>query len=154
MFLVRFVQTHVDFRIPELLSVATLLAIPLEIHVEFPDSPFLIVSLPSVSSAKLIADRCILIKDISELWAYADSSLKLFKLLENHEERQKYTECSFKFMVDAYGHSLSIEEQRLKIEQLSFMAFKGIKLNNIWKNRSENPTRGVYIFRAAQAEPH
>ena len=62
-FLVVFAQTHAEFRIPELDSVS-------ELHnfcIKYPDSidvqrPFMVLGLENEGQARLLAERCILIK--------------------------------------------------------------------------------------------
>jgi len=61
--LIQFAQTHEEFRIPELLSVAETYGFTVDLPEE-PDvtRPFMVVTLQDEKHAKLLAERCILIK--------------------------------------------------------------------------------------------
>jgi len=67
-YLVTFAQSHSEFRLPELQSIAELYNFPYELADGSDVSrPFMIISLASEEDARLLARRCILIK-------YASSS--------------------------------------------------------------------------------
>ena len=65
-YLIVFAQTHEDFRVPELLSVAELYGFPLNIENDFdPSRPFGILVLEQEEHVRLLARRCILIKYVA-----------------------------------------------------------------------------------------
>jgi tRNA (guanine10-N2)-methyltransferase len=61
--LIQFAQAHADFRIPELLSVGQTYGFDIVLPSE-PDvtRPFMTVELQQEESARLLAERCILVK--------------------------------------------------------------------------------------------
>jgi hypothetical protein len=62
-YLVVFAQTHEDFRVPELWSIAELHGFPLYITDDFdPSRPFGVLTLQEEIHVRLLARRCILIK--------------------------------------------------------------------------------------------
>ncbi|KAI8894050.1 S-adenosyl-L-methionine-dependent methyltransferase [Globomyces pollinis-pini] len=97
------------------------------------DSPFLIVEIPSIEDAKRLIQRSILIKHIVELWGHGDSQVEMFDSVRNATQRHRpiYQTCSFKFLVDAFGYSLTMSEQIKRIENCSWLEFPGaIDLKN------------------------
>lgn len=71
-YLVHFAHSHLDFRVPELQSVAKGLRHRLEIAEKCTqESPFLVVEAESDSSASQVAGRSILVKNISRVWCEA-----------------------------------------------------------------------------------
>lgn len=79
-----FAQTHDEFRIPELLSVAELCGIKITFH-EVPakpdvSRPFMVLELESEEDARKLARRCILIKYVSSLRSYKFLALRSFRL--------------------------------------------------------------------------
>jgi tRNA (guanine10-N2)-methyltransferase len=62
-YLLVFAQTHEDFRIPELRSIAELHGFSLDITNDFdPSRPFGVLALEHEEHVRLLARRCILIK--------------------------------------------------------------------------------------------
>ena len=65
-YLVHFVLTHQEFRLPELLSVCECLNIEIELPVEEkdrdPKRPFMTVKLADDEAARQLASRCILVR--------------------------------------------------------------------------------------------
>ena len=62
-YLIVFAQTHENFRVPELLSVAEIYGFSLNIGIDFdPSRPFGILVLEQEEHVRLLARRCILIK--------------------------------------------------------------------------------------------
>ncbi|KZV88323.1 tRNA guanosine-2'-O-methyltransferase [Exidia glandulosa HHB12029] len=125
--LVRFAQSHQEFRIPELLSVAQVCGFELKI----PDDadatrPFMVLDLPDEHHARLLARRCILIKAVSEFWATGATAEELHVAVKANEAAWRpYEHTSFKFLVGAYNQTISSAEQRARMESLRYMDFDG-----------------------------
>ena len=146
-YLVVFAQAHEDFRVPELRSIAELHGFPLTIPDDFDSSrPFGVLSLDQEEHARFLARRCILIKCVSlvyriiwmlticcatrAVYEFYASGRRYEELHEqNRSSRnlwEKYIpETSFKFVVNAYNHSISKARQREVIENFSYMGFMG-----------------------------
>ncbi|KAL2916709.1 hypothetical protein HK105_203825 [Polyrhizophydium stewartii] len=116
-FLVRFAQFHVEFRLPELLSLAKLEGVRLV----FEPSDY------SDSSAQRLVRRAILVRDIIELWAVGKDYPDLYDGIRAGSEwkRPEYQTCSFKFMIDTTGASLTMPQQIARIEKFAWMGYQG-----------------------------
>ena len=126
-YVIRFVQFHPEFRLAELESLGKLEGIKYKIEATCPKSPFLIATIANDHEAKKLIQRSILIRDVSELWGYSESLASLRLIIENCEfrHRENYDTESFKFIVDAYGKTIDLEEQIKMINSFSFLGFKG-----------------------------
>jgi tRNA (guanine10-N2)-methyltransferase len=158
-YIVRFVGHHEEFRLAELRSAAQSLGITF--GVEWVDFPFILASFETDDHARTVAMRTILVQDISELWAHGDDLHTIVSILRTRKFNP--TIRSWKFIVDAFGVKLSLKEQTAKIEQLSFLDFRGeIDLQNpddvyvyletyetnLPNNRTENPLPNhIYVGR-------
>ncbi|EJD52503.1 tRNA guanosine-2'-O-methyltransferase [Auricularia subglabra TFB-10046 SS5] len=126
--LFRFAQTLPEFRIPEVLSVAELHGIPIQIPYDAdPMRPFMILDLESEEHARILARRCILIKSVSEFWAAGDTIREVHDGVRVCEPlwSQYCEKTSFKFTVAAHNQTINKEEQRERIEALAWMNFRG-----------------------------
>jgi tRNA (guanine10-N2)-methyltransferase len=154
-----FAQTHPNFRHEELISVSELLSIPIEILEPISEkSPFLIVGLSSVSHARLLAERCILIKEIIRVWVSADTKEELLLELQTDSVMKSipdsfYTE-TFKMMIKTWRRSTSLSEQREIITSFGkYLDFKGIPLHNSnfqRKGRSKESYQCSSVFRRVE----
>ncbi|KAJ1332419.1 hypothetical protein BSLG_008721 [Batrachochytrium salamandrivorans] len=128
-FLVRFAQFHVQFRLPELMSLAKLHDIKVEFDpLEYSDNcAFLVIVLDNVEAAVKLVSRSILIKDIIELWAIGDTFDALVDNIKSGTQwlRPEYKTCSFKFMVHSSGISLSMAKQISKINKFAWLKYDG-----------------------------
>lgn len=127
-YLVVFAQTHEDFRVPELRSVAELFGFPLTIPDDFDSSrPFGVLTLDQEEHARFLARRCILIKAVYEFYASGRGYEELHE--QNRSSRnlweQYIPETPFKFVVNGYNHSITKARQREVIESFSYMGFMG-----------------------------
>jgi tRNA (guanine10-N2)-methyltransferase len=66
-YLVSFAQTHSEFRLPELQSIAELYGINYELENNDVEKPLMVILLESEEHARLLARRCILIKYVTRL---------------------------------------------------------------------------------------
>ncbi|KAI9144597.1 S-adenosyl-L-methionine-dependent methyltransferase [Paraphysoderma sedebokerense] len=102
--LIHFAQFHVNFRIPEIESLAKLR----NINVKY----FLDDYIPSVA--------------MYDLWEEATTYEEMFDKIKRKPERYApYMQTSFKFVVDSYGLSVPLEYQVSTIESFSFLGFEG-----------------------------
>ncbi|KAI8927475.1 S-adenosyl-L-methionine-dependent methyltransferase [Entophlyctis helioformis] len=124
-FLVHFAQFHLQFRLPELESLAKLenVAMSFDAATYSDDCAFLVVELPSVEDAQRLISRAILVKDIIELWATGDSLQDMFDNIRS--DGQYLRTLSFKFHVEAVGRSLTLPEQIERIETMEWLGFDG-----------------------------
>ena len=150
-FLVIFAQSHDNFRIPELLSVAELY----KFAITFPESPeecdckrpFMVLKLDEEEHARILASRCILIKyfHVYAIIDRKDSSYSLFfrsvyhyyasgssyeELHERnraaHSKWSRYApDTSFKYVVDGYKHAIPQFRRKEIIETFSYMELLG-----------------------------
>ncbi|KAJ3109850.1 hypothetical protein HDU97_000080 [Phlyctochytrium planicorne] len=108
-----FAQSHLDFRLAELDALAKLESVdvkynPSELTLY---SPFLKVLLRSRDDAIKLVTRSILIKSLVRI--------------APKEQLEPYMTCSFKFLVTAFGNTLTVPEQVERIERFSFLPFTG-----------------------------
>lgn len=129
-FLVFFVHRHFDFRYPELEAVLTLQHLAFADVVsdvaQLPDpesSPLLRITLPSVTHAKFLSERGILVKGVYEIWGHAHSGdyAALVQSVAGYTNPIKQQivdneQCSWRINVDAFGKKLSMTEQRARRE--------------------------------------
>ncbi|KAM0325718.1 hypothetical protein ACHAQA_007018 [Verticillium albo-atrum] len=127
--LVRFSQFHESFRLEELKALAVVEGIDLKILEYSDENPFCIVNVPSADAARALVRRAILTQSIHELWGAASSGLyeDLHADVRARTEPQwaSYAESSFKFLVDAFQHTRTMEERVVLINSFSYLAFKG-----------------------------
>ncbi|KAK1232664.1 hypothetical protein PQX77_003195 [Marasmius sp. AFHP31] len=127
-FLFVFAQAHHEFRIPELKSISELYRFRVVIpEDQDPLRPFMVLELESEDHARLLAQRCILIKSVYEFYCQADTYEELHR--RNQDNRhlwERYIEdTSFKFFVSAYNHKIPQRRQREVVENFSYMGFLG-----------------------------
>ena len=133
LFLIHFAQFNIDFRLQglwklmvELHALAQLHCLEMRLVGEYSnESPFLVIELSCVENAKLLISRAILVKDISELWAISGTREELNSKLVACGLAKNYKSCSFKFIIDAFGCTVSNGDKINRIESLSFLDFCG-----------------------------
>ncbi|CAE6420043.1 unnamed protein product [Rhizoctonia solani] len=130
-YFIHFASTHAEFRIPELLSVAQChnFTVGLSSELEIDNSrPFLHVEIDNDEDAKVLAQRCILIKAIYELWAHGTSYNDLHAMNKSNRamwDTDKYHSARFRFNVMAYSHTISKERQRDIMNSFAYMGYQG-----------------------------
>ncbi|KAJ7703248.1 RNA methylase [Mycena rosella] len=133
-FLLVFAQSHSEFRLPELESVAELYGFPLSLPADSdPSRPFMPLQLESEEHARLLASRCILIKYVYELYAQGGNydELHVANSANIHLWSSYAHDTSFKFLVTAYNHKIPESRQRNVVEGFDYMGFMGkIDLKN------------------------
>ncbi|KAJ3269483.1 hypothetical protein HDV01_001367 [Terramyces sp. JEL0728] len=153
-YLVHFAQFHLEFRLPELDSLARLENIEIRYNIEeyTHKHPFLKVQIANHEQAKRLIQRSILIKDIIELWAAEDTfdELKEFLKKDQNKDKEEYKDAPFKFHVEAFEHTLTMAEQIERIEELAFLPLNGtVDLKNpkyifaLFEDYSGEEFRGV-----------
>lgn len=167
-----FAQAHEEFRVPELQSIAELYDFqvgfdryPAEDLASVVKRPFMILRLAEEEHARLLANRCVLIKyakgpplrPVTQL-SFARSIYEFYAQGSTYDELhqankrvrsfwERYVpDTSFKFTVIGYNHGLSQRRQRDVIESFSYMDFLG-------KIEMKNPeiTLGVFEECACRA---
>ncbi|XP_014781948.1 tRNA (guanine(10)-N2)-methyltransferase homolog [Octopus bimaculoides] len=146
-FLLHFANEHLDFRLPELHSVAEILGIPLKIkeYERQTKSPFLIVEVPSEDNVKQLLKRTILVRSAYELWAEGKTleslNERLAKLSPEITEPYTSADSTFKIVVEAFNKKIPPKEKLEKIESLPWteLGLKG-------KIRLENPDHSFYLL--------
>ncbi|KAH9935695.1 tRNA guanosine-2'-O-methyltransferase [Fomitopsis serialis] len=123
-----FAQAHEEFRIPEIQSIAELHGFEVTFP-PFPDAsrPFMVLELESESHARVLAQRCILVKSVCEFYGRGKTYEELHEQIRKNRERwSKYThDTSFKFSISAYNHTIPQRRMKDVIEGFSYMDFRG-----------------------------
>ncbi|KAJ7188326.1 S-adenosyl-L-methionine-dependent methyltransferase [Mycena filopes] len=127
-YLLIFAQSHSEFRIPELESVAQLHGFAISVPVDSDSSrPFMLLDLASEEHARLLAARCILIKHVYEFYAQGGDYEELHR--ENRAAGHLWFpyahDTSFKFLVSGYNHKIPESRQRDVVESFRYMGFAG-----------------------------
>ncbi|CAE6343194.1 unnamed protein product [Rhizoctonia solani] len=136
-YFIHFAVTHPEFRIPELLSVAQCygftVGLPPEPEIDN-NRPFLHAMIDNDEDAKALAQRCILVKAIYELWAYGTTYDVLHAMNKCNRaiwDTDYYQSSRFRFNVMAYSHTISKERQRDIMNSFAYMGYQGkIDMNN------------------------
>merc|ERR1712004_95320 len=120
-FLFHLAHEHLEFRVPELLSLASYLNIDFQIPKSFDNkSPYLIVELPSEEHAKRIMARTVMVKSLLEVWVQASSYEEMKTKIQDMPSmiKKPYFEedQSFCVRVDSFNKNLSFEEKLNKIK--------------------------------------
>lgn len=92
----------------------------------------MIIQLSSIHDAKRLIARAILVKEIIALWADAPNLPDLLRVVkcESTHFYPDYMDSSFKFHVEGYNKSITIEQQIEIIDQFEFLPFRGSKLDS------------------------
>ncbi|KAF4949988.1 hypothetical protein FGADI_8526 [Fusarium gaditjirri] len=132
-FLIKFAQAHEAFRVPEIEALALVEDLDMKIVDYSQDSPFCIVHLDSVNSAKRLAKRSILIQSIHELWGKGSTLDELHESVKTNTSHiwNSYVGKSFKFDVDPYQGTRSAKKRIELINSFRFLGWTGpVKMNN------------------------
>jgi tRNA (guanine10-N2)-methyltransferase len=133
-YLCYYAHDHLDFRLPELDSVASVLGIDnLTVaneydHPECKLNPFISVDLPSEQCAVSIASRSILMRAVYELWGYGSTFDALVSSLKQlPPERMEFCkpDSSFKITVETFSKKISQSHKVQLIDRLRFLPLKG-----------------------------
>ncbi|KAJ5221714.1 tRNA (guanine(10)-N2)-methyltransferase [Penicillium citrinum] len=140
-YLIRFAQTHEDFRLPEIRALASHVGVDIEIVSYNDHSPYCVVKLPDNASACAIMGRSILAKDISELWGQGKNYEELHADVYRRSKHlwANYHEVTFSFSVDAFAGKRSQSEKSKIIESFKYLDFKG-------RIRMKNPDEQFYVL--------
>ncbi|KAJ4143500.1 hypothetical protein NW765_000647 [Fusarium oxysporum] len=132
-FLIKFAQAHETFRVPEIEALALVEGLDMKIVDYSQDSPFCIVHLDSVESAKRLAKRSILIQSIHELWGKGSTLDVLHGSVKTNTSHvwDSYLGKSFKFDVDPYQGTRSAKKRIELINSFRFLGWTGpVKMTN------------------------
>lgn len=129
-YLIYYAIAHAEFRFPELQSISELFGF----QVSLPDSeedrdptrPFMIVELDEDRHARLLAQRCILVKAIYELLGEGVTYEQLHASTKSNKSIwDKYQQNSFRFEVTAVNHTIPSERKVKIMEDFEYMEFQG-----------------------------
>ncbi|KAI9874873.1 MAG: hypothetical protein M1830_009186 [Pleopsidium flavum] len=132
-YLIRLVQVHESFRKAEILALAVLAEIHVEILAYYEYSPFCVVRLHDEAAARTLISRSILSHGIYELWGSGATYEELHEKVKNHTSSRcaEYSTCSFRFDIDAYQGKRDPSAQRRLIDSFDYLGFNGpIKMKN------------------------
>ncbi|KAF5627348.1 adoMet-dependent tRNA methyltransferase complex (Trm11p-Trm112p) [Fusarium sp. NRRL 25303] len=132
-FLIKFAQAHETFRVPEIEALALVEGLDMKIVDYSQDSPFCIVYLDSVESARRLAKRSILIQSIHELWGKGRTLDELHESVKTNTSHvwDSYLGKSFKFDVDPYQGTRSAKKRIELINSFRFLGWTGpVKMTN------------------------
>ncbi|CAI8036302.1 tRNA (guanine(10)-N2)-methyltransferase homolog [Geodia barretti] len=159
-YLCLFAQQHPEFRLPELLSLASVT----KSEVKFDElsysktNPLLLVHFPSEESACRIAARSLLIRSLFELWGsgrnHDELEASVNKLPSEFTDRYRRSDYTFKVVVRGFSRKCSAEKQLQLYERLSYLPLAGkVNLSNpdyefhLLEDYGDNPNE-------APMEPH
>ncbi|EMR08251.1 hypothetical protein PNEG_03418 [Pneumocystis murina B123] len=134
-YVILFAQSFEDFRFQELESLAILEGIKADFSNHHKHTPYLIVRLENDTQAKKLIRRSICCRAIYSLWACAKSYNDLHFILRQSGftdiKKEPFRHASFKFVVESFNKSHSIEHQIALINSFSYLALEGpVFMNN------------------------
>ncbi|KAF7716935.1 Uncharacterized protein PECH_000673 [Penicillium ucsense] len=126
-YLVRLAQCHETFRQPELEAVATLLGIDLEIIAYHEFTPFCVVRLKDEAAARALVARCILAKDVLELWGQGRTYDDLHADVQQRSQHlwEKYRQVSYALAVDCFSGKRSTAKKTEIFESFGYLGLEG-----------------------------
>lgn len=128
--LIIFAAVHEEFRFQELDSVCKMFDIPIEYT---PDTStcFVFANVSSITDAKRIASRCILIKEMILPWAWSNNTEELHHQVKKFKYPENYKTDSFKVSIQAFNHSIENNAKLQIINSFAYLGFQGkIDLKN------------------------
>ncbi|KAJ5632614.1 tRNA (guanine(10)-N2)-methyltransferase [Penicillium lividum] len=132
-YVIRLAQWHETFRVSELQAVATAIGADIEIISYEDASPYCIVKLPDETAARALIAKCILAKDIYELWGHGTNYEEVHADVKQRTPHlwAQYENVQFGFDLDAYVGKRSQAKRVEIIKSFSYVGFKGpLKLKN------------------------
>ncbi|KAK8729830.1 hypothetical protein OTU49_008346 [Cherax quadricarinatus] len=126
---------HIEFRIPELMSIAQMFNIPIKWIDKPKEDPYVILEMQSEDDARKLMSRSMLVRSCYELWGQGDTEAELHSniksLPENLTKPHLVHEKTFMVRVESFNKTLRLSEKLKKIESLSYLPFKGsVNLKN------------------------
>nr|GAT57654.1 RNA methylase [Mycena chlorophos] len=121
--------TNPEFRLPELLSLAELHGFSISFD---PDGdtgcPFLVCELALEEHARILVQRCILLKHVYEFYAQG-ATYEEMHAANDANSRHLWTryiqDTSFKFVISAHNHTIPSSRHRIIMEGFGYMGFLG-----------------------------
>ncbi|XP_069700020.1 tRNA (guanine(10)-N2)-methyltransferase homolog [Periplaneta americana] len=128
-YLLWFANEHVEFRLPEIQSIASLFNINIKWLEKPSQQPYWVVELPSEKAVRQIASRSIGLRCCLELWAQAKTEEELHMNVKAYplELMKPYfkPELSFKINVETFCNRQTQAEKVAKIESFSYLPLEG-----------------------------
>jgi tRNA (guanine10-N2)-methyltransferase len=122
---------HEAFRLPEFESLGRLFNIPLRWVFKSTSHPWIILDMDSVAQAQLFLSRSLSAKYCVQLWAQGagypafHANLKDFHFDSPAEQHYLAADTSYKFHLESFGKTVSLEERVERFEQLDYVPFRG-----------------------------
>lgn len=136
-FLCVFYHRLLDFRKPEVEALAELFGEEIaeneSLQWRLPehhhnDTPFHFVQLSSEEIARNIAKRSILVKGMYELWGEGTCYEELKDSIQSYPDSRKLpfltSDSTFRISVETFGKALTFEEQKDRIQSLTYIPFE------------------------------
>ncbi|KAL1306786.1 hypothetical protein AAFC00_005447 [Neodothiora populina] len=126
-YLVRFVQIHETFRLPELRSLSALAGVEVEVVEYSDDSPYCIIKLQTEDDAKRLIRRSILAAAIYELWGIGPDYASLHEDVKERSSHlwPQYKTGTFSFQIDSFKGKRNQSDKSGIIESFKFVGFTG-----------------------------
>ncbi|XP_071536651.1 tRNA (guanine(10)-N(2))-methyltransferase homolog [Panulirus ornatus] len=126
---------HIEFRIPELMSIALMFKIPIKWIDKPKEDPYVIVEMNSEMDARKLMSRSLLVRSCYELWGQGETEAELHSSVKSHPQEFFRPHLShdktFKVRVESFNKTLKYSEKLKRIESLSYLPFKGsVNLKN------------------------
>ncbi|XP_078665562.1 tRNA (guanine(10)-N(2))-methyltransferase TRMT11-like [Branchiostoma floridae x Branchiostoma belcheri] len=146
---------HLEFRIPEIQSIALAVGSQMEIcdpDYDLKSHPFVELRLPSEEDARKIIGRSFLSRCLLELWGTGQTAEELHQVLRDYPKELSAPymrqDTSFRYHVAAFGKTLTMRRKRDLIDALDFLPFQGrVDLKNaehtfyILEDYGDDPTK-------------
>ncbi|KAK4307794.1 hypothetical protein Pmani_020463 [Petrolisthes manimaculis] len=120
---------HVEFRIPELKSIASMFNIPIKWIDKPKEDPYVIVEMRCEADAKKLMSRSLLVRSCYELWGEGSTEAELHSNVRSFPAEfmkpHLAPEKTFKVRVEAFNKTLKIADKLAKIEALEYLPFEG-----------------------------
>ncbi|WFD33340.1 tRNA (guanine(10)-N(2))-methyltransferase [Malassezia cuniculi] len=137
-YILHFVQTNPDFRLPEFDAVAQYLGVPYELQatpargVDAPEvgdvsRPFMLCRLPSDDAARKLLQRCSCLRGVWQLWATGDTYAEIHEKNRQEQPYAPYTgkETTWKALIQSFNVRISDSRRLDIINDFSYMPFEG-----------------------------
>ena len=148
-----FVHKHLDFREPELVAVADMLGVQLELepepqppdaegggppvvaagslkktpgHLSQPPSPYRFATFPDEEMAAQIGSRSIMLRGILEVWGEGTTYDECVAAATAFQCKGPFLDKTFKINVEAFGKSISQSQQLERINRFVNLGLRGI----------------------------
>ncbi|KAI5950638.1 hypothetical protein CANMA_005298 [Candida margitis] len=126
-YLILLAQVYPEFRLAELIALAELHGIEVDLSQHDPTKPFLKVQLKDDSDARSLIQRAVLSKAIYELWGEGESYESLHQSVKDNsrDKFDLYKKSTFRFDFENYKGRQNSKAKRAIIESFGYLEFEG-----------------------------